>query len=225
MYTKQVVGSLAVSLGIGYLSFASGSTGIAVIAAVALSYFIIRWIWATYHRTRYWLSRGTEGIYSENCPDCERSRYRVSGDWILKCHKCGWKPGVPVLRWIARSVPAIQFQRSVSGTGAFVAGASIATLLFSRPQTTGDPSLRPTTISVATPNLPGFEQLALFGILVLLLIGAILWAMRPRQYYCRNCGQDLGRGDPPDKCPKCGSNRFTNDDPGVGEKVRVEQVE
>jgi len=225
MYTRQIIGSLVLSLGIGYLSLASGYTGTAAVAAIALSYFLLRWSWASFHRTRYWLSHGTKGVYTDYCPDCERNRHRISGDWILKCHKCGWKPGLPVLRWFVRSVPAIQFRRSVSRVGAFTAGISITVLLSSRPLSAEGPTLRLTTVSLAIPNLPSLDQVALFGLLVLSLIIAILWAMRPKQYYCRNCGQDLGRGEPPDRCPKCGSNRFTNEDPGVGEKVRVEQVE
>lgn len=220
MYTRQVIGSLVVSLGFGYLSLISGYNGIAVMAVVVLSYLVIRWVWATLHRTRYWLSRGTEGIYTEYCPNCEQDRYRVSGDWILTCHKCGWKPGLPVLRWIVRSVPAVQFRRSVSRTGAFAAGASLSVLLTTQPR--GASSFGLPTVSPSNPNLPSVEQVALLGVIVLAFIAAILWAMWPRQYYCANCGQDLGRGDPPESCPKCGSNRFTNEDPGVGKKLRID---
>lgn len=225
MYTVQHIGSLVGSLGVGYLCFASGYNGIAVIAAAVLTYFIVRWSWASYHRTRYWLSRGTKGVHTEYCPNCERDRHRTSGDWILKCHECGWKPGIPVLRWAVRSVPVIQFRRSISRVGAFAAGVSITTMLFSQTKSTAPtfPLFPPS--SPAVPNLPSYQQVALFGVVILLMVGAILWMMRPRQYYCRNCGQDLGRDEQPDMCPKCGSNRFTEEDPGVGEKVRVEQVE
>lgn len=225
MYARQVIGSLALSLGVGYLSLVGGYPGIAAVAAIALSYLVVRWTWASYHRTRYWLFRGTKGVYSEYCPNCERDRYRLSGDWILACHKCGWKPGVPVLRWVARSVPAIQFRRSATRIGAFVAGIAITVLLFSRSQAAGSPSFHLPSVSSVTSVLPSIEQVLLLGVLVLSLAVAILWALRPRQHYCKNCGQDLGRGDPPERCPKCGSNRFTNEDPGVGEKVRVERVE
>ena len=34
----------------------------------------------------------------------------------------------------------------------------------------------------------------------------------PVKMYCMNCGQYLGT-DEPDKCPRCGSNRFTTEDP------------
>lgn len=224
MYTRQVIGSLAVSLGVGYLSLSFGYTGIVTIAAIALSYLVVRWSLASYYRIRYWLSRETQGVYSEYCPNCEGTRYRVSGDWILTCKKCGWRPGYIGLRWITRSEPAIQFRRSVSRIGAFVAGVAITVLLSSQPQATSTPSFGSPSVSAVIPNFPNNEQVALFGVLVLSLAFAILWALRPRQYYCKNCGQDLGRGDPPEKCPKCGSNRFTTEDPGVGKKVRLEQV-
>jgi DNA-directed RNA polymerase subunit RPC12/RpoP len=224
MYIKQVIGSLAASLGAGYLSLASGYTGIAVVAAAILAYSLVRWVWATYHRTGYWLSRGTEGVHTEYCPNCERSRYRMSGDWILQCHKCGWKPGLPVLRWMFRSLPANQFRRSVSRIEAFVMGISIPVLLSSGEGSAGAPSSTGPIVSIPVPQLPGTDKLAIYGLVVLLFVGTILWAQMPRQYYCENCGQDLGRGDPPETCPKCGSNRFTNEDPGVGEKVRIEEI-
>lgn len=221
MYTRQVLGAAAVSLAVGYLSLVFGYTGVAVLSAVALTYLFARWSWAAYHRTRYWLGRGTRGVHAEECPNCNRSRYRLSGDWMLKCHTCGWTPGIPVLRWFRRSVPARQFRRSMSVAGAFIAGAAMATLLSAQPQTTASVPRAPT---VALP-FPSADQIMTAGAAVLLLVIAVLWALRPRQYYCRNCGQDLGRGDPPDACPKCGSNRFTHEDPGVGEKVRVEKID
>lgn len=225
MYTRQVIGSLVVSLGVGAVVFTSGYAALAVLAAVSLTYLVLRWGWATYQRTRYWLSRGTDGVYTEYCPNCNRSRYRISGDWILECRQCGWKPGRPGVRWLTRSVPAIQLRRSMSRMGAFAAGVSITILLAARPTGGGSPTLNFPVVSVDVPSLPSGEQLAIFGVLVVALIIAILWALRPRQYYCRGCGQDLGRGDPPERCPKCGSNRFTHEDPGVGKKLRIERVE
>jgi len=225
MYVRQVLASLLVGGILGYAALISGFIITSAVAAAVLSYLGVRWVWATIARTRYWLSRGTEGVYQESCPNCQRQRYRVSGDWILTCHKCGWKPGWPVIRWVTRSVPGVQFRRSLSQPGAFVAGVSITVLLYAPSQSTGSSSPSLPSISWGGGNLPSVEQVAIFGIAILLLIVMILWALRPRQYYCKNCGQDLGRGDPLDHCPKCGSNRFTNEDPGVGEKVRVERVE
>jgi len=42
-----------------------------------------------------------------------------------------------------------------------------------------------------------------------------------RDWYCAQCGQHLGQGSRPDRCDRCGSNRVTNEDPGVGDAVRV----
>lgn len=203
----------------------SGSSVPISILVAILAFFLIRWLWATFHRTRYWLSRGTKGIHSEYCPNCQRNRYRTSGDWILKCHKCGWVSGLSVLRWGYRSVPAIQFKRSVSKFGAFAVGFGTAILFNSPPTSMSAWSVQFPSPSLGPINLPSVEQFVLALIIILILGAAILWAMRPRQYFCQNCGQDLGRGNPPEHCPKCGSNRFTNEDPGVGEKVRVQHVD
>jgi len=48
--------------------------------------------------------------------------------------------------------------------------------------------------------------LVLFGVIK---VGMIV---SPLKYYCMNCGQYLGN-DEPNKCPRCGSNRFTTQDP------------
>lgn len=106
-----------------------------------------------------------------------------------------------------------------------VAGGSVTIPLISGPAGVSRSPLETPTLALQVPNLPSSEEFAIFGLLLLGLIIAILWALRPRQYYCRNRGQDLGRGDPPDRCPKCNSNRFTHEDPGVGEKLRIEQVD
>lgn len=42
-----------------------------------------------------------------------------------------------------------------------------------------------------------------------------------KPWYCAQCGQFLGRGNTSSSCERCGSNRVTNTDPGVGDVVRV----
>lgn len=55
------------------------------------------------------------------------------------------------------------------------------------------------------------------------MVGCLLLWLAYRKWYCAQCGQFLGRGDRPNRCARCGSNRVTNEDPGVGDKVRVER--
>jgi len=222
MYTKQIIGSVGVGAIVGFLFLRAGYPSIAVVGALAVGYFISRWIWATVQRTRYWLSRGSRQYNSRECPNCNRKRHRMSGDWILTCHKCGWKPGFPILRWAFHSLPVIQFRQSVSNLSAFVVGVSLTLLLTSQPDIVSSPTIHVPNLSVNLPNLPSFEQVVFAATMVVIMIGLALWMLRPQQYYCKACGQDLGRGDPPDCCPKCGSNRFTNEDPGVGEKIRID---
>jgi len=221
MYTRQIIGAVGISGIVGFWLLNIGSSALVVGAGSVTTYYLVRWIWATFHRTRYWLPTGTKGTYSERCPNCRSGRHRMSGDWLLECKKCGWKPGLPVLRWLYRSVPAVQFRRSVSKIGAFAVGASTTVLLSSRPETAGGPPLSLPDVTLALPGLPGEGEIVLFISAIVVVVGVLLWMMQPRQYYCKKCGQDLGKGDPPEVCPKCGSNRFTNQDPGVAQKIEL----
>ncbi|WP_435128347.1 CAP domain-containing protein [Halobaculum sp. D14] len=36
----------------------------------------------------------------QHCPSCGGRVWRLSGDKFLKCHRCGWTVGYPVLRWV-----------------------------------------------------------------------------------------------------------------------------
>jgi len=74
----------------------------------------VRWFLAWVYRTRFWVRRGGRGHRVE-CPNCHARRHRIGGDWLLQCKRCGWKAGLPVLRWFTRSVPARQLRRTVVG--------------------------------------------------------------------------------------------------------------
>jgi uncharacterized protein YkwD len=113
MRWRQVSVAAVFGLSAGYLLWTDG-THLSVSAAVAvLVYFAVRWFIAWMFRVRYWYRRGTRGVYTRSCPDCGQSIYRVSGDWILECHRCGWTAGLPVVRWLTKSVPSIQLRRTV----------------------------------------------------------------------------------------------------------------
>lgn len=113
----------------GYSNATAVLTGIIV-------YFGIRWLIAWIFRMRYWFNRGTRGVYSQSCGNCGKLIYRQDGDWILTCHRCGWRPGLPIIRFVTMSVPAIQFRRTVVGPGlivvtisALLVGAGVAGIL------------------------------------------------------------------------------------------------
>lgn len=207
---------------VGYSSLISGISSVGAFSIGVLSLLLIRWIWATMGRTRYWLPRGTQGVYYQSCPNCNERRYRVSGDWILKCHACGWTVGWPVVRWITRSEPAVQFRRSVSRVeavifGVFALGLSIWSLLNIRSSKLGL-----SLLFLDLDWLPSLTEVAVwFGSATLICV-LVIWMLFYRRVYCANCGQYLGRGEPPSVCPKCDSNRFTHQDPGVGEKRQIQ---
>jgi hypothetical protein len=66
------------------------------------------------------------------------------------------------------------------------------------------------------------------GIIVALIVGAIVAAIAqeflPRdsyfytEYFCADCGQYLGYS--PVTCTRCGCNRYTTEDSGVGRSIR-----
>lgn len=67
----------------------------------------------------------------------------------------------------------------------------------------------------------GDSLLGLGGALV--AIGFAVLYVLADYYYCRNCGQRLGKLNKPRKCGRCDSNRIQKGDPGVGEAVRVKR--
>lgn len=115
MYWGQIAIATAGSIGAIWLSLQDGygiGTGLAI---AVVTYIGVRWVIAWAYRVRYWYNRGTQGVSVEQCPNCEAPRYRTQGDWILRCHTCGWKPGWAGTRWLTRSVPSIQLRRTVVG--------------------------------------------------------------------------------------------------------------
>lgn len=108
MYWGQILFSLFVAI------FAAVSASERLSIPVFLLVYVgMRVLMATSYRTNYWFSRGTRGIYYRQCPNCNRDRYRKSGDWILRCHRCGWVVGLPAVRWLIHSVPSVQLRRSM----------------------------------------------------------------------------------------------------------------
>lgn len=217
MHTKQILLSALAALGITAVALFSGLMIYPAIAVLGLSFLLAQWSLATVGRTRYWLDRGTRGVYSARCPNCNSDRYRLSGDWILTCQSCGWKPGLPFIRWFTRSVPAIQFRRSIDPLGAFVVGVLLTFLIFTWPTTVPPPRL-----TFQFPTVPNSNQVVLALAVPIVIAFLVFLALQPRDTYCRNCGQYLGKGQPEGDCPKCGSNRFTHEDPGVGIKIRTD---
>jgi len=115
VYWGQVAVAAASAIGAVWFTLEDGygvGTGLAI---AVVTYICVRWVIAWAYRVRYWYDRGTQGVHYERCPNCEARRYRMQGDWILRCHTCGWKPGWLGIRWLTRSVPSIQLRRTVVG--------------------------------------------------------------------------------------------------------------
>lgn len=101
-----------------WVTYTGFNTHIPTAAGSGIVVFVaLRWVFAWIGRIQHWYRRGTQGVSSGTCPECGQYVYRMSGDWILKCKQCGWQPGVPGLRWLTNSVPAIQLRRTISTPG------------------------------------------------------------------------------------------------------------
>lgn len=107
MYWLQI----GLSLGAGFYLATIGSPRLAI-PVFLLGYVGTRIFFATLFRTEYWLRRGSARFNRKRCPNCNRQRHRLSGDWYLECRRCGWKVGLPVIRWLVHSVPSVQLRRS-----------------------------------------------------------------------------------------------------------------
>lgn len=113
MYWGQIAVALAVSITAAYaLTTAEYPLGTALATGV-LVYIAVRWMLSWLFRTRFWYQTG--GRNRRQCPDCGQPIWRVSGDWILRCKRCGWTAGWPGIRWVTQSVPARQLYRTVVG--------------------------------------------------------------------------------------------------------------
>jgi len=118
MRTDQMVVSLAFALVIvGYLLFIeSYSLRYALLAPVI--FIISIWIFEAVGRTRHYLKK--RGRYGQTCPDCGGYVKRQPEDYILTCYRCGWKQGIPLIRWAINSVASKQVRRTVSLQGGVV---------------------------------------------------------------------------------------------------------
>lgn len=113
MYWGQLAISLAFGLWVGFTLFENGEPiGVATVGG-ALVFIGVRWLLAWAFRTRFWYKNG--GRVWKRCQDCGEGIWRVGGDWVLQCKRCGWTRGWPGLRWITHSVPSIQLRRTVNG--------------------------------------------------------------------------------------------------------------
>lgn len=113
-------------LGVALIAFSlpNVSVGVILLTAVVL-YGIGKFAGAWIGRCRYWYNRGTKGQKTWKCQSCNRRRWRTAKDGIPRCHTCGWKPGLPVVRWFQYSVPARQFKRTLAGSRVLLFGVVI----------------------------------------------------------------------------------------------------
>lgn len=90
----------------GYAALAIGYSQKAAAAAAGVAFlfgWFVAWVLAVRsHRRR------DEGILPNSCPDCGQY-IGTSGAWMTAC-SCGWKPGMPVIRWFTHSGPALRLR-------------------------------------------------------------------------------------------------------------------
>ena len=115
MYWGQIALSLAAALAGGtYLHDQGYRSAVAVLAGIIV-YIAVHWGIAWIFRTKFWYHHGGNRNNGDSCPNCGQYIYRFERDLILRCGRCGWTAGWPVLRWFTESVPSQQLRRTVAG--------------------------------------------------------------------------------------------------------------
>jgi len=125
MRTGQVLVALATALLASVVVDGAGYSGLPAVLIVPVVYGAVRVLWATIARTRYWYNRDGNAV-PRHCPECDQYLYAMKGDWFVRCHRCGWIKGKPVVRWVRYSTPAIMFRRSI---GEFKTGVGLLLLI------------------------------------------------------------------------------------------------
>lgn len=123
-YWGQIAVALAAALAAGLYLLDRGRAAATALLVGLVAYIGVRWLFAWLFRIKYWHSH--DGNRRQNCPDCGQYIYRKRGDWVLKCHRCGWTRGLPGLRLLLYSVPAQQLKRTVAGPWLLVVVLAVA---------------------------------------------------------------------------------------------------
>lgn len=125
-YWGQITFALAAALGVTYWLFSNGYGPLTAGLSGLVAYFLVRWLIAWLYRIEYWHNSG--GIRKRNCAECGQYIYRKRGDWVPKCYRCGRTVGLPGVRWIRHSVPAVQLKRTVFGPAFVIVVIAVALL-------------------------------------------------------------------------------------------------
>jgi len=172
MRTRQVLAAGVLAIATFYISRRFGQAFPAAFSLGTIVFAVVQISIATYYRARYWYQRGGRRSNRHWCPNCQQHIRRLSGDWICRCHRCGWKAGWPGLRWLTLSVPARQLYRSLTpltlalltvgivffamfgagvvGTGAVVPGMGPDADEFGSDTAASTPTATPTATATAT---------------------------------------------------------------------------
>lgn len=113
MRWAQVLLSAAAAVLTGYVTYLQSFGLVGSVSISVITYICLRWVIAWLFRMQYWYKR--DGIHSTHCGNCGQYIYRLSGDFIPQCKRCGEKQGFPVTRLFTRSVAAVQLRRTVYG--------------------------------------------------------------------------------------------------------------
>lgn len=109
----QIAVSLTATLAVTHWLFSNGYTPLTAGLSGLITYFAVRWMVAWLYRIEYWYNKDSNR--RQNCRNCGEYINRKRGDWVLKCYHCGRSAGLPGIRWLRHSVPAVQFKRTVVG--------------------------------------------------------------------------------------------------------------
>jgi len=156
MYWGQISGALITAFLVVGATVTQDATLLTATLLGVIICIIVRWGFAWVFRTKYWYRYDSPS--SRSCPQCGQYIYRLGGDWVLTCKRCGWRAGWPVLRWITHSVPVNQVRRTVVGPRLVIVIIAVALLVTGVPE-----QVTESDYSASDVPVPSFDEVDFSG--------------------------------------------------------------
>lgn len=111
-WKNHVVGCLLASIVVGGLVFLGDTRSVPSLGGAGFVAYLSGVAFHAWIRiTIFWVEHGESRRSPTRCGGCGTRIFRVDGDWILECKRCGWQPGYRGIRWLWHSVPMVQARR------------------------------------------------------------------------------------------------------------------
>lgn len=108
----QIVVATAAAGGTSAIAFQQDYSWLIALVGGVVAFVLLRWLLIWQGRVRHYFRHGNHQDRAY-CPNCQTSRHRLAGDWVVTCKRCGWTAGWPGVRMLTRSVAMNQLRRTV----------------------------------------------------------------------------------------------------------------